>query len=78
MVDSILQTALRGMARAMRDVSAHVEELSGSFRVDSPDFDKDPVPAMVNLKVDAFSYKANAKVVQVGRDMGKAVLDILA
>ncbi len=78
MVDSILRAGLSGMQTGMQNAARDAERISNSYNPTAPEESTDPVEPMVSLKLDEHQVEASGKVIQVGKRLINAVLDILA
>jgi hypothetical protein len=74
-MNSVVASGLAGILRGMQSAATDSARVVTSF---SPDSQEDPTRAMIDLQQDALQVKASAKVVKVGDEMTKTVLDLLA
>jgi hypothetical protein len=74
MTDSIQQIGLRGVQSGLKDAADHAQKLSSGFESDSTD----TVGEIIGLKQAQNQVYASTKVIKVGNELDKAVLDIIA
>ena len=74
MTDSIQQIGLRGVQSGLKDAAEHAEKISSGFGDDSID----TAGEIIGLKQAQHQVEASQKVIKVGDELDKAVLDIIA
>lgn len=75
MANRISEAARNGMQSSLKRIADSADKISKAFTSGGSG---DPVPDIVNMKIDSLTYQASAKLVQVDAELGKSVLDILA
>lgn len=75
MVDSIILNGLRGVQMGQASAAENADRASKAFL---PEGDGDLVTPLVGLATDKVQVEASAKVIKVGEDLDRTILDILA
>ncbi len=74
-MSAIIKAGLQGVLSGIASAAQHAEEVSQAF---TPESDKEPTAALIGLSQDTLQVKASAKVIKVGEEIDKAVIDLLA
>lgn len=74
-MSTIQNLGLQGIQKGLAGIAEKADKISKSF---TPESTEEPSAAIVGMKLDEFQVKASAKVVKVGDDLEKTILDILA
>ena len=75
-IDSIAKFGLAGVFRNMEAANKHAHTISRSFFPGEDVGFDETVEAMIGLKQAAHGVQANAKVIKVGQELNKTLLDI--
>ncbi len=74
-MNSIITKGLQGVKTGFEIVNREAERTILSFQSES---EIDPIEPLVGLKIGKQQVEASAKVIKVGDDLNKTILDILA
>ena len=77
MIDSVYSIGLQGIQKATERAVKHVEQVSKAFQPGG-EGEGDLLEGGLGLKQDLRDIQASRKVIQVGEEMTKSILDILA
>ena len=72
---SIQAIGLQGMLQGLESAAQNAEKIPQAFQ---PESTADPLEPMLGLEQAKRQVEASAKVIKVGNELDKAVLDILA
>ena len=75
LMNSVIGAGLKGVLAGMESAARHAEQVTQSFK---PDSDFSPLEGLLGLSADKRQVDASIKIIKVGEDLDKAVLDILA
>jgi hypothetical protein len=75
MASNIQNIGLQGIHKGLSNIAEKADRISRAFTPENTD---DPTADIVAMKLDEFQVKASSKVIKVGDELEKSVLDILA